>query len=94
MKEYIDREAVKRVVQNVFNDLYSGKLPEEIAALLECIMVDIRLIPTADIQFIEDKDGADDSSQCCYSGVKCYADDCGTHCFDDLSYGHRNKVLL
>lgn len=25
----------------------------------------------------EDKDGADDSSRCCYSGIKCYADDCG-----------------
>lgn len=27
---------------------------------------------------VEDTDGADDSSLCCYSGVKCYADDCGT----------------
>lgn len=30
------------------------------------------------IAMIGETDGADDSSRCCYSGVKCYADDCGT----------------
>lgn len=26
----------------------------------------------------DNKDGSDDPSLCCYSGVKCYADDCAT----------------
>ena len=34
---------------------------------------------------VEDKDGADDPSRCCYSGVKCYADDCGT-CKERTNY--------
>ena len=28
-------------------------------------------------EFIKIFTGAEDSSRCCYSGVKCYADDCG-----------------
>lgn len=28
-------------------------------------------------EFIKIFTGADDSTRCCYSGVKCYADDCG-----------------
>lgn len=34
--------------------------------------------PDDEKEFVSEKDGADDSSHCCYSGIKCYADDCGT----------------
>lgn len=40
---------------------------------------------------VEDKDGADDSSRCCYSGVKCYADLCAT-CKERKDFLRRTEV--
>ena len=36
-------------------------------------------------EFIKIFTGVDDSSRCCYSGVKCYADDCAT-CKERIDY--------
>lgn len=50
MTEYIKREAVKKVIDNVYSDLYPEYVPNSIAAFRECIMVDIGIIPAADVQ--------------------------------------------
>lgn len=50
MAEYIEREAVKKVIDNVYSDLYPEYVSNSIAAFRECIIVDVGIIPAADVQ--------------------------------------------
>ena len=77
MAVYIDRETVKKTVQNVFDDLYSGKIPEEIAALMECIMVDIGIIPAIDVQPVNQWISCQDKMPEEYKTVLVYEKDYG-----------------
>lgn len=50
MADYIKREAVKKVIDNVYSDLYPEYVPNSIAAFRECLIVDVGIIPAADVQ--------------------------------------------
>ena len=50
MAKYIEREAVIKIIDNVVNDLCSEGIPDMVAAVIECIKVDIRIIPTIEVK--------------------------------------------
>lgn len=60
MSEYIKREAVEKAIDSVYTDLYPDYVPNSIVAFRECLLVDIGIIPAADVQpvkWISVKDG-------------------------------------
>lgn len=53
MSEYIKREAVEKAIDSVYSDLYPEYVPNSIAAFRECLLVDIGIIPAADVQSVD-----------------------------------------
>lgn len=84
MADYISREAVEKAIDSVYTDLYPDYVPNSIAAFRECLLVDIGIIPTADVKPVKyssweyrtypivDRDGV---ARRCMTGYVCKA--CG-----------------
>lgn len=53
MPEYIKREAVERAIDSVYSDLYPEYVPNSIAVFRECLIVDVGIIPNADVQPVD-----------------------------------------
>lgn len=50
MAKYIKKEAVIKTIDNVVNDICSEGIPDMVAAVIECIKVDIGIIPTTEVK--------------------------------------------
>ena len=50
MAKYIEREAVIKIIDNVVNDICSEGISDMVAAVIECIKVDIGIIPTTEVE--------------------------------------------
>ena len=53
MAKYIEKEVVIKTIDNVVSDLCSEGVPDIVAAVVECIKVDIGIIPATDVQPVD-----------------------------------------